>query len=255
MTAAFTDDQLKDIQGFGIAGFLKDHQELLFVRFTSPAGGRSLLGSLQTHTASAWEVGTFNQVFSEIKHRTGEEIICATWIGVLISAEGYQALSVATTGLPAGEGTNAFNAGMANRSPQIGDTDSLDIPSGWLPPFQPGAGVHLCIVVAADEVNDLDAAVTMIGNQVSSCECQVVFQERGNTLPGDLRGHEQFGFKDGISRPSTATAPRPSPTSRQPSHQVSSFSATPTRAAVLWYNRAACGSTAPLPYSGACYRT
>lgn len=204
MADAFTTQQEQDIQGFGIAGFRKDHQEVLFVRLGDPTGGRRLLGWLQPRTASAWEVGNFNSVFSEVRARTYQETLCATWLGVLISAAGYQALGVATSGLAPGVGTDAFNAGMANRSTQIGDTGPLDIPAAWLESFRPGAGVHLCIVVAADERDDLDDLVTEVGNQVSECGCEVVFQERGATLRPPLTGHEHFGFKDGISQPAIA---------------------------------------------------
>ena len=37
---AFTDAQLHNIQGLGIAGFRKDHQELIFVRLGDVAGAR-----------------------------------------------------------------------------------------------------------------------------------------------------------------------------------------------------------------------
>ena len=30
---------------------------------------------------------------------------------------------------------------------------------------------------------------------------QVLFTQRGDNLPGNLQGHEHFGFKDGISQP------------------------------------------------------
>jgi len=201
MSSAFTDTQLSDIQGFGLAGFLKDHQEVLFVRFSNATSGRALLEWLEPKTASAWEVGRFNELFSEVKGRSGKETLCATWMGTLISASGYATLGVATSGLPAGEGVNAFNAGMATRSAQIGDTDPDDVPTTWLPPFQPGAGVHLCIVVASDEPEDLDDWVTSIGNHVDAAGCEVVYQERGETLPQPLTGHEHFGFKDGVSQP------------------------------------------------------
>lgn len=212
----FTDTALHDIQGFGIAGFNKDHQEVMFIRVADQAGGRQLLGWLEPLTASAWEVGTFNRLFSEVRARTGSEPLAATWVGVLISALGYQALGVATSGLPAGTGTTAFTTGMAGRSQAIGDTGSIDAPTSWLPPFRSGAGVHLCIVVAADEPDDLDDLVARIGDQVAATGCEVVFQERGATLPEPLKGHEHFGFKDGLSRPAIAGYTTPAPQAPAP---------------------------------------
>lgn len=200
----FTDTALREIQGFGVAGFNKDHQEVLFVRFGSQTSGRRLLAWLQPLTASAWEVGTFNALFKDIKARTGTEPLSTTWVGVLISAAGYQALGVATTGLPSEPGVAAFTAGMAARATTIGDTSAEDAPTSWLTPFRPGTGVHACVVVAADERDDLYDLVTKVGNQVAATGCQVVYQEEGGTLPGALTGHEHFGFKDGISQPSIA---------------------------------------------------
>ena len=199
---AFTTQQLQDIQGFGIAGFRKDNQELIFLRVGDPAGGRRFLGWLQPRIASAWEVGTFNGVFSEIKSRSKAETIGATWVAVLVSAAGYEALGVSTVGLPAGEGTNAFNEGMAKRVVQTGDTGPLDNPEGWLDQFRPEANqVHLLILVASDEVEDLADAVEAITDEASACGCSVVFQEPSHTLPAPLTGHEHFGFKDGLSQP------------------------------------------------------
>ncbi len=217
MPETFTTEQLRDIQGLGLAGFKKDHQELLFIRFGNATGGRQLLDWLAPRAANAWEVDTFNQVFSEIRHRVGEGSVKATWIGVLISNLGYQALGVATSALPATTGTAAFTAGMANRSLQIGDTDPLDSPANWLTPFQPNEGVHLCVVVAADDDADLDEAVVAVCNQVSATGCQVVFQELGKTLPPPLKGREHFGFKDGISQPAiTGYNPPPAPNEPPP---------------------------------------
>src|SRR5690242_8272072 len=108
---AFTDDQLHDIQGLGIAGFRKDHHELIGVRFGDAKGGRRLTQRLEAQVASAWEVLTFNRLFSEIRHRTGRETIEATWTGFMISSHGYAALGVGLSGLPASEGTSAFAAG------------------------------------------------------------------------------------------------------------------------------------------------
>ena len=37
--------------------------------------------------------------------------------------------------------------------------------------------------------------------RASAAALRLIFEQRGNTLSGDLRGHEHFGFKDGISQP------------------------------------------------------
>jgi Dyp-type peroxidase family len=197
----FTDAQLQQIQGFGIAGFRKDHQETLFVRIASPAGGKQLLTLLAPQIACAWEVGTFNALFKEVLGRTGDEPLAAVWTALLISATGLSALGVTTSDLTT-PSADAFAAGMAARAAEIGDTQPQDAPTQWLAPFQTGANqVHFAVVVAADEEDDLAERVLSIGNMINDAGCEIVFQERGDTLPMPLTGHEHFGFKDGISQP------------------------------------------------------
>jgi Dyp-type peroxidase family len=198
--------QERDIQGFSLAGFRKDHQQLIFLQFAGdPAATHGLLAGLQRLVSSHLEVASFNQAFSEIRQRTGrEDVIEACWIALMISARGYGKLGVNLAELPAGAGTEAFMAGMAARAAQVGHTRPNDAPAGWLAAFRPDEGVDACIVVAADDVDDLDARVVEIENLIGVSNCEIVYQEAGAVLPGEMRGHEHFGFKDGVSQPSVA---------------------------------------------------
>lgn len=196
------DSDLQNIQGLGLGGYRKDQQHLLFVRFGDPQAARRLLNELSEQVASASEVRAFNQQFSEIKHRGGDEVIEATWLGLGISSHGYQKLGVDLTELGSSEGSTAFQQGMASRSEQIGDKEANDAPAGWLDAFKPDAGVDGVIVIASDSVDDLDGKVDRTVRLVGDCGATVVFEERGGTLPEPLTGHEHFGFRDGVSQPS-----------------------------------------------------
>src|SRR5258708_3090527 len=144
---AFTDAQLQDIQGFGIAGFRKDTQESLFVRINTRDGGKTLIPWLVPQIANAWEVGEFNEVFSEVRRRIGREPLKATWTAAMVSAAGFNALGVTLGDLPAGDGTLAFEAGMAARAVQIADTQAADLPQRCRLPFRPDANhVQLALV-------------------------------------------------------------------------------------------------------------
>lgn len=232
------------MQGIGIAGFKKDHQELIFVTFPNAAAARGLLADLQPMIATAADVSAFNQLFSSISKRTGRELLEATWIGVLLSSHAYSTLGVSFSGLPPGEGTNAFQQGMAARGQQIGDVQPGDLSSGWLPAFQPANRVDALIVVASDDRDDLDEMVTSITELVTSAGCAIVFQEGGATLPDPLRGHEHFGFKDGISQPSIIAFDLPPDPSAPPAVAPGEFvlgyptetSPTPLTVDSLWVN-------------------
>jgi Dyp-type peroxidase family len=195
------------LQGISLAGFRKDHQHLSFVRFGAPESGKELLRKLAPLIANDTEVSRFNAVFSEIRKRRGnaelaERAISATWIGISISAAGYQILGVDITqnGLPPGESRDAFQAGMAGRASFIGDSDGDD-PNTWVAGI---SGSHAVIVIASDSVDQMRENVGELEDLVYSCGCDITYAETGNTLDGELRGHEHFGFKDGISQPVVA---------------------------------------------------
>lgn len=202
---AANDVNSKNIQGIGIAGFRKDHQHLLGVRLEDAKKVHPLLLELAHRTASAWEVKQFNDLFSELRSRGREDehSVQATWVGTLISAAGLTKLGADLGELPAGSGFDAFKAGMAARAEEIGDTRPTDAPTQWLEAFQPGeGGVDLLIVAASDSGDQLDDLCQELHHHVRAHGGRVIFDERGRTLPDELRGHEHFGFKDGISQPS-----------------------------------------------------
>jgi hypothetical protein len=106
-----------NVQGLGLAGFRKDHQELLFVHFADAKRARRLLSHLAPNVASHNEVTAFNRLFSEIKRRRGEEgTIEASWLGLALTAQGFSELGVDLGGLGSTEGATAFADGMAARA-------------------------------------------------------------------------------------------------------------------------------------------
>ncbi len=198
-----TPEQQRNIQGLGLAGFRKDHQHLLFVNFADVGSAQRLLTAMLPLIASYLEVSAFNRAFTEILNRTGrEDVISASWLGVMIGPRGYQKLGVDLAAeLPAGPGNEAFAAGMAARAQLIGHTRPNDEPSGWLPAFQPENGVDACVVLAADDPDELDRRLAEACDLIAAAGCTIVYEAASNTLLGPLRGHEHFGFKDGISQP------------------------------------------------------
>jgi len=198
---AFNDSDLASIQGLGIAGFRKDHQELIF--FTLPAGAsaKTLVGHLLPKIASAQDVGGFNREFSAYRAAHGEDPkITACWVGLGASASGLEKLGVNLSELPPGAGHDAFVAGMASRATAIQDVGN-SAPANWHNAFRTRGSVDALLLVAADEIGDLNEAVESLVDLITEHDGQVVFQERGETLPPPLTGHEHFGFKDGASQP------------------------------------------------------
>jgi Dyp-type peroxidase family len=201
VASPFGDADLASIQGLGIAGFKKDHQELLFLTFGSASKAKTLIAALIPRLADAAEVSAFNIAFSRAVHQHGEDPeMQALWVGLGVSASGLEKLGANLAELPSA-GRDAFSAGMAARAGVIGDIGGSD-PSTWHPAFRSKGGVDAVIIVAADDMNELNEVVDELAELITGHEGKVVFQERGETLPGAMRGHEHFGFKDGASQPS-----------------------------------------------------
>jgi Dyp-type peroxidase family len=185
------DLDLSNIQGNIVPGFSKDHQAFVFVRFRDGEGGRKWLAALQPEIASAHEVQGFKLAFKSMQDRRPHPTepdggslshISATWVNLAISFAGLRLL------------------------PGVGNVDK------FAPAFRtnrvPGADgqavqghVHALLIVAADDTADLDVELDRQRQRMIACGVDEVTILRGDTLPGDQRGHEHFGFKDAISQP------------------------------------------------------
>ena len=209
MSEVTTELRKENVQGVGLAGFRKDHQELLFVRFGEAKKARRLIGHIAPTVASHKEVAAFNSLFSEIRGRGGEAAdawtVQATWLAVGLTAVGMEELGADLSGLPEGEGKAAFTEAMRMRANLIGDIRESDAPSGWKRAFRPDAKpIHMLLIVAADNGDDLDHRVKELRQRIEDADCDVAFSERGHALRGAAHAQEHFGFRDGISQPSIA---------------------------------------------------
>jgi Dyp-type peroxidase family len=190
------DEELKDVQG-GVIGFNKDHMRLVYVDVADADSGRQFVSALVPQLANGFEVLNFNAVYGDIARRGGDadKVVQATWINLLLSRTGLQALQAPRLEAMPEE----FTAGMANR--QLGDVGA-SAPDKWVAPFTGGAEPHIVIMIAADAVEDVEAAQAWVESTVAEHGAHL----NGPTQAGDGRpapfvGHEHFGFKDGISQP------------------------------------------------------
>jgi Dyp-type peroxidase family len=89
---------------------------------------------------------------------------------------------------------------MRARAETIGDVGP-SAPGEWVAPFT-GEDIHAVVILAADDPVDLASEYTYLSGLVSAHGLTQVGEPLdGNARPGDERGHEHFGFKDGISQP------------------------------------------------------
>ena len=192
-----------DIQGNVIPGFNKDHQQFVFLRLGDIAAAREWLTWLAPRLATMNEVLDFRREFRAARLRLGvrEPGMTSTWTSVALSHNAIAAL--AGPGEAARFGDHSFRQGLAARSAYLGDPSDPAHPGHrdhWVV-GGPTTDADVLVIVAADVPDDLEAAVAAIVGSAGQHGLDIVLNQRGDNLPGNLAGHEHFGFKDGISQP------------------------------------------------------
>jgi Dyp-type peroxidase family len=189
---------LAEVQGNVLAGFNKDHQRLLFLRFGDGAAARTWLAAIAEQVATSDEVLRFNRLFADARARRGGEqsVPTSQWVNVALTHDGLARLGVGNGELASFP--DAFRQGMAARARRLGDVDD-SAPARWVGLFASGR-VDGLLLLAADDATTLDRLASGHAVVLQHHGITVVFDQAGDTR-SDQPGHEHFGFRDGISQP------------------------------------------------------
>jgi Dyp-type peroxidase family len=209
---------LDDIQGNIFPGFNKDHQTFKFLVIADVAKARQAVASLLGFISTSTSVRQFGLLRASIKAQNGGAAsgLSAIWMNLAFGYSGIVKLADEATAKQIGGGDevlkSAFEVGLAARSPLLGDpsdpaTDGH--PSTWSIGKPGSAPIDVVITIAGDQRDDVDAFSKELDvrlAQFATAQGQLALQPviadlQGDTLGGDLNGHEHFGFKDGISQP------------------------------------------------------
>ena len=194
--------ELEDIQGAIVPGFKKDYSIIIGLFIEDLSGCKAWLKLQANEVARASDVLSFNRLYRTMRKRRGDEhgLPSVVWKSISFSTAGLKLLRPNDDIL-----TNfdeKFLAGMFNDSLQDPPADRWKI--GGSAQTVP----HILIVLAADKQSDLDAETSRLikgigesgGGGLPALRLAGPAQN-GATLPAPLRGHEHFGFKDGVSQP------------------------------------------------------
>ena len=192
-----------DIQGNAIPGFNKDHQHFLFFRIGAVAKCKAWLRWIAPQISSLDDVLAFVRAHRALRLRLGvqEPPLDACWVNIAFSHGAIARLAGQTDADMFGD--MSFRQGLAERSTYIGDPSDGKHPGHrrhWVV-GGPKNEAGILVTVAADEPAQLKRTVDSIRHRAAGAGLWLLFEQRGDTLPGHLRGHEHFGFKDGISQP------------------------------------------------------
>ena len=199
-----------NIQGNIVAGFNKDNQIIMFLGFPeSEERTRNWIAHMSRWVATTEEVRAFNDVFRLTRARRPDdrEPLSATWVQLLFTAEGLRKLDVPAEEIQLLD--PAFAQGMSARAELLGDSGD-SAPAEWHPPFGRGE-IHAAVIVASDNDHDLRKECDALERRFLTHGLKLLWKQEGHTLPDPLRGHEHFGFKDGISQPTVAEFDTPPP--------------------------------------------
>jgi Dyp-type peroxidase family len=184
------------IQGNVYPGFNKDEQVFLWIRFPTPEAARAWLKETGPELTSALEVIAFRDLLA---HPEVQPEPRSTWVNLAFSRQGLECLMAPTS---SGAFPEPFEKGMAARAADLGDD-----PATWRFGNTPETEAHALLVIGADLEADLLQALGVHRARLARHGARDLFLDvlgtdcRGANLPDPLKGHEHFGYRDGISKP------------------------------------------------------
>lgn len=192
-----------DIQGNVIPGFNKPHQQFLFFALGDSRQAKGFLKWLVPYLSSMEEVIQFRRLYRAKRLSVGKDrvALCSTWVNIAFSHRGTAKL--VSQGEADAFGDVGFRTGMAARSTYLGDPGD-PAARGHQSKWKVGSekkDADLVVIIAADDSGALTDFADLVKLRATGADMRLVFEQRGDDLPAPLRGHEHFGFKDGISQP------------------------------------------------------
>jgi Dyp-type peroxidase family len=204
-----------EIQGNVLAAFNKGHQMFLLVAFADAGRGRRWLGDMAPLVATTKAVEDFNEAYSTCRRRLGcnPDEFRAVWTNVTLTFRGLSRLARLETIAQIPDWLSALRDGAGRRAPKVGDRGA-SAPANWLFGAEHLPGIDAVVTVAADSQDDLQVRLDAARVLLERHGLTTVFEQRASLLPGAQKGHEHFGFKDGISQPGVRDFHREDPEHR-----------------------------------------
>lgn len=200
---------LDDIQGNILGGFNKDHQGMLALQIADSmpiVRAKQWLSGLAPEITALRAVHKFRQERKLALRTEGIEKLdtASTWKAISFS---YSALTRLTA--DAQQFTSAsFRGGVAQSSQMLGDpvtAGTAGSPSTWIVGGERNVADVFCII-ASDNPDLVAQELKRLSDSAGNAGFKIIYDETGHDLSfydrnNERKGHEHFGFKDGISQP------------------------------------------------------
>lgn len=183
---------IADIQGDILVGLPKNHEHLIFFEIVDLPKFRALLQDVEI--TSAAECLARRNAIARNKARGIEAILPTPGLNIAFTHAGLVALGA--PGLPTDATLGAFKAGMAASKARLGDPPA----SKWTV-LKPGRTVHGVFIVTGASHAEVVDVLSLRLVPAGANGWRQVDEEVGQVRPDPVRGHEHFGFADGVSQP------------------------------------------------------
>ena len=220
---------LDQIQGDVLIGLQKNVQRFVFFEITDVANFKTdLRWTIADLATTTQTVKDREFLLAEIKAVGDTTILPLIGINVSFTNAGIQKL---VAGLPVPLlGDPSFDAGAKAQAASLNDpVDAANEPTTWVPDFLNGyADIDGVFLITGGTQADVDDAEQQLLGVLAG-HIAVVYKDTGKARPGLARGHEHFGWLDGVSQPGVKGLTDPFPGQRllDPGHFVFGYPTDP----------------------------
>jgi Dyp-type peroxidase family len=187
----------KDIQGDILAGLIKRREHLLFFGITDAQAFKTFLAGLEL--TSQEQALAQRDLIKQRKEEGIATVVPTPGLNVAFTFRGLKTLGVAGLDDETIEGLEAFRDGMAARTTAKGELTDPP-PEEWLI-LGPGNEVCGVFIVTGSSAAEIANVIALELAPVPGNGWEILHEERGEVRPDPVRGHEHFGYADGVSQP------------------------------------------------------
>jgi len=191
-----TAQDLADLQGDVVLGFPKRSEDFLFFTIQDAKTFKNDLKHLIPLISTTAQIQQLRNEINDHKSKGNPGLLKAIGINIAFTFKGLQKL-----GITESLGDTDFEAGQLADAANLGDTGTTDANGfnpNWLPAFK--SEIDGVILVAGDCSASVQEGLSNV-EHVLGKSIQKVLKVEGNVRPGKEKGHEHFGFLDGVSLP------------------------------------------------------
>jgi Dyp-type peroxidase family len=224
--------ELDEIQGDILIGLQKLFERFVFFQINDVQAFKAALGKKLAHRITTTRMVHAREFqLRDHKNRGNKDPLPNVGLNLGFTNGGIQKL------LPGADLSDpSFAAGAEAQAGALGDPLNGTAPAKWLPDFVGGQidGVFLITGGTQDAVDsEAQKVLGILGAAVS-----VVHDETGILRPGAEKGHEHFGWLDGVSQPAVngLSTPFPGQRSLDPGHFVFGYPGQAAPPPLAWMN-------------------